>query len=470
MHRCPSATRVRDEPASSLMRSIRNVAFLSVGLCIMATPLFSQDKVKLKNGEELTGRITSEDAETITLKSGRSELQMPKSIVMEISRERLPEGEATPPQRIEDLLPEQSAWFAVRDETGRVVGAFHRLERGEEHAGQSAIRLEERFTFRRADGGTVNVHAIEWGTPEAMPLGFHYREWEDEQGFVYQAEILNGNAQTTVVGRDGVKRSERLPFPSGTTLPLLARRRLLTEAHTMPRQITLSVFDYLQRRLLARDHWVGELRQTAPGTQVRVFGVARHRDQLCEEWLNGAGKTVRMELNGPYLIAEPATEASLQEWIEGGDGLPVESSEIRGGRGTFRTFLPNPMWKVVEAQPDAATIVVRREQGDLSLVFLELGASEAELTPEGALLELDRRVRDLPGFERKSVLKARRYGRQEGFELEFQYRVGDGIRGGRVGLMQHDSKRLGFVLSGPRREIEQNTSEIDRLLSRLELL
>ena len=134
--------------------------------------------------------------------------------------------------------------------------------------------------FRREDGGHVNLHAIEWGTPELLPLGFHYREWEGDQGFVYQADIANAYAQVTRVDRDGQKRNERFPFPSGTQLPLLARRRLLAEGHTAPRRITLPVFDPLQRKILARDHWVGELRQSAPGVKVRVYGVEPEASRL----------------------------------------------------------------------------------------------------------------------------------------------------------------------------------------------
>lgn len=453
------------------MRQIRSVAALCSAIALAALPGFAQDKVKLKNGEELTGRITAEDDATVTLKSGRSELTMPKSIVLEISREQRREtAPVASSPAADEAVPEKGEWFAVRDEAGRVVGTFHRLERGEVHAGRAAVRLEERFTFRREDGGHVNLHAIEWGTPELQPLGFHYREWEDAQGFVYQAEIANAHAQVTVVDRDGVKRSERFPFPSGTQLPLLARRRLLGEGHTVARRITLPVFDPLQRKILARDHWVGELRSLAEGKQVRVYGVARHLDQLCEEWLDGEGNSVRLELNGPYLVAEPAKAEDLQRWIEGGDTLPTESLEVRGGRGVFRTYLPNPMWTVVEAQPEAATLVLRREEGDLSVVFLELGAGERELTAEGALLELERRVRDLPAFERQGNLRTRAFGRQEGFELDFQYRVGDGIRGGKVGLAQSGTKRIGFVISGPRRELERSAVEVERLLTRLELL
>ena len=97
-------------------------------------------------------------------------------------------------------------------------------------------------------------------------------------------------------------------------------------------------------------------------------------------------------------------------------------------------------------------------------------ALERELTAEGALLELERRVRDLPAFERQGNLRTRAFGRLQGFELDFQYRVGDGIRGGKVGLAQSGTKRIGFVISGPRREFERNGVEIERLLTRLELL
>ncbi|MBL8898608.1 MAG: hypothetical protein JNM84_13310 [Planctomycetes bacterium] len=453
------------------MRHLRSAVALCSCLALSALPGFAQDKVKLKNGSELSGRILAEDDTTLTLKTGRSELTLPKSVVSEISREQRPEELAPAPEpTVEEAVPEKAEWFAVRDEAGRVVGTFHRLERGELRDGRAAVRLEERFTFRREDGGHVNLHAIEWGTSELTPLAFHYREWEDEKGFVYQAEIANAHAQVTIVDREGVKRSERFPFPSGTLLPLLARRRLIQEGHTTARRITLPIFDPLQRKILARDHWVGELRQSSPGTQVRVYGVARHRDQLCEEWLDGNGKSVRLELNGPYLVAEPAKPEELQSWIEGGDSLPVMSAEVRGGRGLFRTFLPNPLWSVALAEPEAAQLLVRREEGDLSVLFLELEAGEAELTAEGALLELERRVRDLPAFERQGNLRSRRFGPLEGFELEFQYRVGEGIRGGRVGLVQRGEKRLGFVLSGPRRELERSAVEIERLLTRIELL
>jgi hypothetical protein len=453
------------------MRYLRSVVALCSCLALSALPGFAQDKVKLKNGSELSGRILAEDDSTLTMKTGRSELTLPKSIISEISREQRPEeAPAAPAPTPEEALPEKAEWFAVRDEAGRVVGTFHRLERGELRGGRPAVRLEERFTFRREDGGHVNLHAIEWGTSELTPLAFHYREWEDEKGFVYQAEIASAHAQVTLVDREGVKRNERFPFPSGTQLPLLARRRLIQEAHTTARRITLPIFDPLQRKILARDHWIGERREIAPGTQVRVYGVARHRDQLCEEWLDGEGKSVRLELNGPYLVAEPAKPQDLERWIEGGDSLPIQSAEVRGGRGLFRTFLPNPLWTVVEAQPETALLVVRREEGDLSVVFLELGAGEEELTSEGALLELERRVRDLPAFERQGNLRARSFGPLDGFELEFQYRVGEGIRGGRVGLVQRGAKRLGYVISGPRRELEKNQIELERLLTRIELL
>lgn len=454
------------------MNGILTLAGSTLLLALLAPCATAQDRVTLKNGEVLEGKILEETDSIVTLRSGRIEMTLGRDRILELSRvvpepgaQAVAEGAAPEP------VPEESRWFAVRDGAGRIVGALHRLQRIDELDGVEAIRLEEHFLFRNAEGKPLNVHVVEWASPALEPLSFHYREWEGDDGFVYQGKVGRGRVELGVVERDGLKRTEEQPFPSGTTLPLIARLRLLQEDHTITRRITLSVYDYHDRRFVARNYLVGTERTTPSGQRVRVFASERHGGALSEEWIDPARGTVRLEVNGPYLVAEPTVEDSIQAWIEGGGGMEDASTEVRGGRGAFRLFLPNPAWRVLEARPEDSTVTLRRDEGELSAVFLELGDLDPQLTPEGALLELERRMRDLPGFRREGEMHLRRIGRHDALQLDFEYRNEQGgVRSGRIGLVHRTTQRVGFVLSGPRRDFQEAAREFDRLVGRFEFL
>jgi len=316
------------------------------------------DVVTLKNGDELTGRVTAE-------LDGYVEVEIETGAVIGVSRAMVKEvrrGAVDAPDVVDSVRPED-AWFVLHDADGRSVGWLH-----------SAVTLGNSGTFTVSEEYEFSVGARRYqitslctGDQNGDATSCYFRERISEPKLAVQhlpnddplasrdrivdERIVEADCKgelLVVRHLDGSSRSERtLPWTAKSTFPLLAR--------TLARQRQTSIgpvamFDARGEELIVRTiDATGARHVELDGRRMRVTEVsettaAGHN----REWLDADMNTVRRELAGPALVAVPSSASSAR----GAVGVTsIASAIVAEADGRFGLWVPNPAWVAVEPLP-----------------------------------------------------------------------------------------------------------------------
>jgi hypothetical protein len=318
------------------------------------------DVLKLKNGDELVGRVTAE-------LDGYVEIEIEDGATIGVSRAQvlaIVKGAVASPMQAAVVRPDNS-WFLLHDADGASVGWLHSSI---STANDGSFTVNEEYEFIN---GKRRYQITNQCTADASGHGVrcYYRERVSRPKLAVQmpgvdrmgssdriederiVEATAGSGKLHVAHLDSRGRSEReLPWSEAATFPLLAR--------TLARQAGLvigpvAMFDPQNEQLV-----VSRIDGTG-ARQLMVDGIKKRVTELAEtdpsggrrsnrEWLDADMKIVRRELAGPALVAVPSSAESARSAV----GVSsIESAIVAEADGRFALWIPNPAWVAVDPLP-----------------------------------------------------------------------------------------------------------------------
>jgi hypothetical protein len=133
------------------------------------------------------------------------------------------------------------------------------------------------------------------------------------------------------------------------------------------------VFDPRLEEFVRRTYDVGRRRRVVldgDRRHVRVL-TAEGTHGVNAEWLDAGANTVRREVNGPALVAVPATEKDARRTARRQELRFAAAFRAEAG-GEFGMWLPNPMWSFCETSRSGQVAAVARLEGaSVTLVRLD---------------------------------------------------------------------------------------------------
>ena len=325
-----------------------------------ADPSVKLDVVKLKNGDELVGHITSE-------LDGYVEINIEDGATVGISRAQILKvlhNSVTVPVMAAVVRPD-NAWFVLHDADGESVGWLHSSITT---AKDGTFTVNEEYEFIN---GTRRYQITNQCTADENGRGVrcYYRERVSHPRLVGQmqgvdrmgsadrieneriVEATAAGEQLVVTHLDGRGRSERqLPWSNESTFPLLART-LARQALTVIGPV--SMFDPKNEQLVvSRIDGTGARQIMVDGARQRVGEVAvtdaAGTNSKNREWVDANNKTVRREIAGPALVAVPSSAESARSAV----GVSrIQSAIVAEAEGRFGLWIPNPAWLAVDPLP-----------------------------------------------------------------------------------------------------------------------
>ena len=318
------------------------------------------DVLKLKNGDELVGRITSE-------LDGYVEMEIEDGATVGVSRAQVLEilkNSVAAPMQAAVVQPENS-WFLLHDADGASVGWLH-SSITTANDGSFTVNEEYEFVNGKRRYQITNQCVAD---PSGHGVRCYYRERVSQPKLASQmagvdrlgaadriederiVEATASEEQLIVMHLDGRGRSERqLPWNNDATFPLLARTLARTAGTVVG---PVSMFDPQNEQLVvSRIDGTGARQIVIDGIQKRVTEVAETdpsgSTRSNREWVDANMKIVRRELAGPALVAVP----SSQESARGAVGQSsIDSAIVAEADGRFALWIPNPVWQSVEPLP-----------------------------------------------------------------------------------------------------------------------
>jgi len=318
------------------------------------------DVIKLKNGDELIGRITAE-------LDGYVEVKIEDGATVGISRGQVLEikkGAVAAPRKAA-VVRASDAWFVLHDADGASVGWLHSSVTT---AGNGTFTVNEEYEFQN---GSRRYQITNQCTADQDGRGLrcYYRERVSQPQLRQQMPGVDASGTATRVDAERIveakavdgqlvvnhldnhgRHERQLPWSKEATFPLLAR--------TLARQATsvigpVSMFDPRSEELVIR-------RVDGRGArQILVDGVKQRVSEVAEtdaagtspknrEWVDAQMRTVRRELAGPALVAVPSSAATARRAV----GVSsIQSAVVAEADGRFGLWIPNPAWVAVEPLP-----------------------------------------------------------------------------------------------------------------------
>jgi hypothetical protein len=338
------------------------------------------DVIELKSGDELVGRITAElDAYV--------QIEIAQGATIGVSRAQVAavrRAAREAPSRAAVVRPDD-AYYVLHDADGKSVGWLHTAVTTEQ---DGAFSVHEEYEFIN---GARRYQITNQCTADSAGNGrrCYFRERVSSPRLLRQlpvqdqlssadrvederiVEAVAGSEVLTVTRLDGSGRRERqLPWPKGSTFPLLARtlaREAGVELGPSP------MFDPRHEELVRRRvDGTGARHVLVDGKRQRVGEVevtAADGERLGQrEWIDAERRVVRRELAGPALVAVPSSAASARVAV---GVTTIDSAVVAEADGRFGIWVPNPTWRAVEPLPAghlALTCAVHEAEVRLSLL------------------------------------------------------------------------------------------------------
>lgn len=404
------------------------------------------DVVVLEDGSRLEGRITRETSGYLELRLGAGALVgFEKRRVQRIERGAGPVEKKAP----SSTVPLGETWFVVHDGEGKAAGRLHASVTRDD-AGH--LRFGEEW-WLRGPRGPLEITVLEVADAELRPRSCFYHERSRDAGGqllherIVRAERRGAELVIETRGTEGRTRDRR-PFSENAGFPLVIRARLLREPPAVSRSFACVVFDPATETLARRVYELHPLRRLRWGTrELRARElVVRFGERTISEWVDARGASLRRQVNGPALVALPASEDRARHLPSAREAVWAPSMR-RTGDGDLALWLPHPGWTFSELKgPGQVGARNARTGAVVSLVRLDhLGSELTEDEAADAVVRWLRlaepgftvtgrrrsRWRDRPAVELEAVFE--RHGRA-GLERRRALVVVASVRGRHVAL------------------------------------
>ncbi len=343
------------------------------------------DVVKLKNGDDLIGRVTAD-------LDGYVEIEIEDGATIGVSRAQVKEilkKSFAVSVRASVVRPE-TAWFVLHDADGASVGWLHSSVTTSNN-GTFTVNEEYEFVNGKRRYQITNQCTAD---KSGRGLRCYYRERVSHPKLLSQMQgvdhmgsgdridderivdaVIEGE-QLVVRRIDGRGRSERqLPWHADSTFPLLARA-LARQAKSVVGPVAM--FDPQGEELIIRRvDGTGARKMTVAGLPQHVSEVAETDasggNPINRAWVDVNLKIVRRELAGPALVAVPSSAESAR----GAVGVSsIESAIVAEADGRFGLWIPSPSWTRIDPLP-AGHLMLRCDvhQAELRLALIDHLAS-----------------------------------------------------------------------------------------------
>lgn len=317
------------------------------------------DRVHLKNGDELVGRITQE-------LDGYVEVELEAGATIGVSRAMVASIERAAvdaPRRAAKVRP-HSEWFVLHDADGNSVGWLHgsvsvaddgTFSVNEEYEFQNGARRYKVTNIVTADAdgrGRTSYYRERISVPrtagQMLPGGDAMANADRIENERIVEATVDGES-LRVMHLDGDGRSKReLPWSGEACFPLLARTVARRSGSVVG---PVAMFDPAIEQLVVRSFdGTGARQMVLDGEKQRVVEVVEtgaNGTRGNREWVDAELRTVRRELAGPALVAVPSSADSARKAV----GHSIESAIVAEADGRFGLWVPNPAWVAVEPMP-----------------------------------------------------------------------------------------------------------------------
>ncbi len=269
-------------------------------MLVLAVAVVAEERIHLRSGRSLTGRIVSATKDSIVLDLGSGTIELPRTSIRLIEQAA---GELK-----KRRVAERDEWFLVVHR-GEVIGWRRLLHvEGEDHC-----LVEERTVFFARDGSAeVDIHRVEQSDADGNPLEFTYRELYGADGESACGTVKNGKMEVIVRNADGVKVQTMKPAP-GWRLPLIAWSRFLLKAGP-DESAAVRALD--PRRLRIVRLWMrrdGDRVANTDGSARPIRGVTLRHGSMVRRALFRPGEgSHAIELNGSTLVAQRVSKERVE--------------------------------------------------------------------------------------------------------------------------------------------------------------
>ncbi|GEM_PF-2741521 len=301
----------------------------------------------------------------------------------------------------------RDAWFRLRDETGKVLGTLFLCAQAGEAGG---FHLEERWNFYEGGERTV-VQRIEDLDPRGRTKSFLYRENVLRRGTTRSLgeRLVRGRIEGERLFLDEVGPKGRvrrtLPFLRGNRLPLSFREEARQEGFEEGIR-ECPVYDPLEGVSELRSLGVRKRDPVARGLfreGEREAGRARRLefrspDRVRREWISAEGRVLLIEVNGVHLVAERIPSELGRRLVE--PERMKAGPSVRSWAG-FECRLPRATWSFAPGGRGPVLVLRPPVEGARVRWVLQPLADRRQLLPGAVEDGLRRFLLDHPGFEEK---------------------------------------------------------------------
>ncbi len=373
------------------MTSPKRLALITLALLallLLDRVVAAGDVIRFKNGRTLTGRITSETREAVSLEmEGGGRVEVPRELILEIIRDVKPK-------------PEPGVSPADGDPEGVLRSEQFFLWSGERRLGSRSLvlrktrtggfRLEEDIVFFDENGEEdVRVHTLEVCGRGLEPLEILYRESAKSGHRTLRGKVTQGRLELTI-SLPGERRKSSMMAPAGLRFPLSAREYAIRVREDSGEEFEAPVFEPREETFYRyRFQAAAPRRVDWDGKAVQATVLRRHRGNRAVEeiWLDPTGRCLTEELNGPDLVAVLTSRERLSAF-EAGNEVAASDEEERvrplfvHPEAGFKIRKPTLSWSF-EKQQRGSTKVLSISNLETFAYFDVFVLNE---TPEGGLL------------------------------------------------------------------------------------
>jgi len=288
---------------------------IAVAGSVCAQGELQQDKIKLKNGSVLEGRILTETENTLTVRIGPGQVvELEKRVVANYAR--VSRGRASESESASGALRARNEWFRLKSVEGKIIGTLHMIVR---RGDANGYHVEEQWSFVDSGSRTL-VSRIETVDSELRPKTCFYREAElpsNENGRVRKERLLrgevNGNRLELSIFDGKTKEKREVVFQPGNLFPLIVDEMLRSGEARGAHSYHASIYDPMEGLFELRRYELAErveVPKTLFGEKAVHPGYARLIERntggrIYRQWISAEGKILLMEVNGIHLVAEP---------------------------------------------------------------------------------------------------------------------------------------------------------------------
>lgn len=458
---------------------MKNALRALCALCLLSSILWAQaeepksgpefDVIKLRNGQELIGKIVKEAETTVTVEFRGGEIRLPRLRIKEIIRADKSVIQKAIKNRINMGRFEERDEFYFVYYRGRRVGWRHKSIRVDSVKDHQGYRFNTRTVYLK-DGHEVDMdlQTSEFVDHQLRPLTVVTSENGGGFSSLTRGSVQKGQLKI-VSTQTGKREVNAIFFKEGTDFFQPLMRRLADMTHFPDRGETYKIYNSVQKRF-ERLHASRSLRKEIVAGKhqfVTVWKFKRH-ERVVELWIDGYGGVVREEIGGPHMVALRAHKDAVMKYSNGEApeeddvDLSLEYENVPSG---FSLSRPNLTWSFEFPEfdsPVAITLLNPALQSSVDVVVLD--RVDKSLAEESVVLDLLSRMKR--NCENAEILYQRPdpLAGYEGLRFEIQAnRKGTYLR--TIGVVTvHDGKGYVLLLAAPSARFDKAKPQFERII------